>query len=94
MNADDALILLSDNLDVFAEQIESLAAGGRYWWFRPSDISFHATTDYIAPAEGDWYLMDASPAWLAQWPDLTAAAYGLIDALIAEMNRPVGGENG
>ncbi|UXA19561.1 hypothetical protein [Mycobacterium sp. SMC-4] len=86
---DDELIALADHIDDFADAMPSLAVQGRYWWFRPSDNTFHAT-DSRDSTPGDLYLLDASPQWQQQWAgNWEAAALHLMDALDAEMNRPV-----
>ena len=49
-----------------AEQMAELAAAGRYWWMRRSG-TVYATEDRNAGADGDLYLLDASPEWVSQW---------------------------
>ena len=50
------------------EEMASCASQGRHWWMRP-DGTFYGTAEHSAAAPGDAYLLDASPAWVAQWDD-------------------------
>lgn len=49
-----------------ADQMAELAASGRYWWMRRNG-DVYATAERSGGAEGDLYLLDASPEWVAQW---------------------------
>ncbi|HNI35432.1 MAG TPA: hypothetical protein PLV93_08525 [Microthrixaceae bacterium] len=49
-----------------AEEMSTLAAQGRYWWMR-RDGTFYGTTEYQPTNPADFYLLDASPEWIAQW---------------------------
>jgi len=49
-----------------AEQMAELAAAGRFWWMR-RDGAVYATADRAGGSDGDLYLLDASPEWVAQW---------------------------
>lgn len=51
------------------EEMADCAAGGRFWFMR-GDGSFYGSDDRDQP---DVYLLDASPEWVAQWPDWDAA---------------------
>lgn len=67
-----------------AEQMETLAAQGRYWFMR-ADGSFYATTDYTEPDSGVVYLLDASPDWVAQWDGDWSAAVVALEPLFAKL---------
>ena len=55
------------------EQMAECATQGRYWWMR-ADGTFYGTADRASADPGDIYLLDASPQWVAQWPDWESAA--------------------
>ncbi len=63
-----------------AEEMSSLAEQGRFWWAR-GDGTCYATTEKAPATEGDTYLLDASPNWIAQWSDWEAAFAALKPAL-------------
>ena len=52
------------------EQMQLCSEGGRFWWMRP-DGTFYGSDNRD---ETDIYLLDASPEWVAQWPDWATAA--------------------
>ena len=57
------------------EDMAACHAGGRFWWMRP-DGTFYGLPgpERVPETLGDFYLLDASPEWVAQWPDWDAAA--------------------
>ncbi|MGE2733859.1 hypothetical protein [Mycolicibacterium vaccae] len=81
----EVLELLAEHLDELVDQLDQLVAQGQYLWFRPSDSTFQVTSTRNG-GDGWYYLLDASPAWVAQWNgDLAVAADSLVDALITVM---------
>ena len=92
MMSAESLIALADQVDWddFVTQMPVLAVQGRYWWFRLSDLTFHATTVWEPPSEGDEYLLDASPAWVESWGgNWDAAADSLMEVLVRAMDSEV-----
>ena len=67
-----------------AEQMADLAASGRYWWMRP-DGSFYATAERDAGT--DFYLLDASPEWVAQWAGDWSHAVELLAPLFPKLDE-------
>jgi len=63
-------------LNLTAEVMAELAGQGRFWWAQP-DGTCYATTEKTPDNMADSYLLDASPNWVAQWPDWDAAATAL-----------------
>lgn len=57
-----------------AQLVAQLAGQGRYWWATPTG-GHYATAEKTPVGDFDVYLLDASPAWVAQWDgDWTKAA--------------------
>lgn len=59
------------------EDMALCASQGQFWFMRP-DGTFYGTPDRTPENPGDFYLLDASPEWVEQWPDW--------DAAVAEMS--------
>jgi hypothetical protein len=70
---------------VTAEQIAALVAQGRYWWMR--DDQFLATDTRTPQADGDIYLLDASPQWLAQWNGDWQAVADVLTPMLARLEE-------
>lgn len=86
----ETLIQLWDHFDTFIDRMPELAAEGPFWWFRPSDNTFHATAQKAEGVPGDFYLFYALPEWVEQWGgDWDAAGLDLLTALNAAMKLPV-----
>ena len=67
-----------------AEQMETLAAQGRYWFMR-ADGSFYATTDYTEPDSGVVYPARRFPGLGAQWDGDWSAAVVALEPLFAKL---------
>ncbi|MGU3650698.1 hypothetical protein [Mycolicibacterium sp. A43C] len=60
--------------EISAGDCERLAGEGQYWWLRNGAYVGNSRPIEDPELMGDAYVLDASPAWLAQFDDWQACA--------------------
>ena len=69
-----------------ASQLSELASVGPWWWYRPGDQTYYATTTNEPDSQGDLFVLEATPAWVDQWGGEWQAAVDQLEPLIAQAN--------